>query len=114
MKKLLRRVKRALLSGSSIHGSSSCSSDNGSQDSLRSSSFMPSPHRTTGSSRYLAHDDVSVAMDGNNISIHTTEEMEKYDSLRHQEFAHTRAYDVNLLERVGLDEELPTIIQTIG
>jgi hypothetical protein len=30
------------------------------------------------------------------------------------EFAHTRVYDVNLLESVGLDEELPTILRTIG
>jgi hypothetical protein len=40
--------------------------------------------------------------------------MEQYESLRHREFAHTRIYDVNLLERVGLDEELPTILWTIG
>jgi hypothetical protein len=39
---------------------------------------MPSPHGTVGSSYYLAHDDVPEATDGNNISIHTTEEMEKY------------------------------------
>jgi hypothetical protein len=75
---------------------------------------MPSPHGTTGSSRYLAHDDIPEATDSDDISICTNEEMEKYESLRHQEFAHTRVYDVNLLERVGLDEELPTILQTIG
>jgi hypothetical protein len=40
--------------------------------------------------------------------------MEKYESLRHLEFAHTHVYDVNLLERVGLDKELPTILWTIG
>jgi hypothetical protein len=40
--------------------------------------------------------------------------MEKYESLRHREFAYTHIYDVNLLERVGLDEELPTILPTIG
>jgi hypothetical protein len=44
---------------------------------------MPSPHKTTGSSHYLAHDDILEATDGNNISIHTTEEMEKYESLYH-------------------------------
>jgi hypothetical protein len=55
-----------------------------------------------------------MATDGNNISIHTTTEMEKYVSLRHREFAHTHVYDVKLLERVGLDEELPTILRTIG
>jgi hypothetical protein len=40
--------------------------------------------------------------------------MEKYESLCHREFAHTRVYDVNLLERVGFDEEFPTILRTIG
>jgi hypothetical protein len=40
--------------------------------------------------------------------------MDKYKSLHHREFAHTRIYDVDLLERIGLDEELPTILQTIG
>jgi hypothetical protein len=47
------------------------------------------------------------------ISICTTVEMEKYESLHHREFAHTRVYDVNLLERVGLDVELPSILWTI-
>jgi hypothetical protein len=75
---------------------------------------VPSLHRTAGSSRYLAHDDVPEATDGDNISICTTEEMEKYESLRYREFAHTRIYDVNLLERVGLDKDLPTILQTIS
>jgi hypothetical protein len=40
--------------------------------------------------------------------------MEKYESLYHRVFANTRIYDVNLLERVGLDKELPTILRTIG
>jgi hypothetical protein len=35
-------------------------------------------------------------------------------SLRHRECAHTHVYDLNLLERVGLNEELPTILWTIG
>jgi hypothetical protein len=74
---------------------------------------MTSLHGTLGSSRYLAHDDIPEAMNSNDISIYTTEEMEKYESLHHREFAHTRIYDVNLLERVGLDEELPTILRTI-
>jgi hypothetical protein len=71
-----------LSSGPSSQGSSSRSGDNGSQDSPRSSSFMPSPHGTVGSSHYLTHDDVLEATDGDDISIHTTEEMEKYESLR--------------------------------
>jgi hypothetical protein len=74
---------------------------------------MQSPHGIVGSSHYLAHDDVPEATDGDNISICTTEEMNKYKSLRHRQFAHTHVYDVNLLERVGLDEELPTILRNI-
>jgi hypothetical protein len=74
---------------------------------------VPSPDGITGSSCYLAHDDVPEATDGDDISICTTEEIEKYESLRHREFSHTCVYDVNLLERVGLDEELPTILRTI-
>jgi hypothetical protein len=81
MKKLLSGVKKALLSSPSSRGSSSRSSDNGSQDSLRSSSFMPSLHGTLGSNRYLAHDDVLAATDGDDISINTTKGMEKYESL---------------------------------
>jgi hypothetical protein len=114
MKKLLSGVKRVLSSVPSSRGSGSHSSDNRLQDSLRSSSFVLSPHGTMGSSYYHVHDDVLEATDDDDISICTTEEMEKYTSLRHQEFAHTCVYDVNLLERVGLDEELPTILWTVG
>jgi hypothetical protein len=67
-----------------------------------------------GLSHYPAHDDVPEATDGDAISIRTTKEMEKYESLRHWEFHHTCVYDVNLLERVGLDEELPTILRIIS
>jgi hypothetical protein len=81
MKKLLSAVKRVLSSGPSNRGSGSRSGDNGSQDSARSSSFVPSPHETRGSIRYPAHDDVPVATDSDNISIHSTAEMEKYESL---------------------------------
>jgi hypothetical protein len=103
-----------LSSSPSSQGSGSCLGDNGLKNSPRSSSFVPSPHGTVGSSRYLAHDDVPETTDGDDISIRTTEEMEKYESLHHREFAHTSIYDVKLLERVGLDEELPTILWTIG
>jgi hypothetical protein len=75
---------------------------------------MPSLHRTVGSSHYLAHDGVPEATDGDDISICTIEEMEKYKSLCCQEFAHTHIYDMSFLERVGLDKELPTILRTIG
>jgi hypothetical protein len=113
IKKLIGGVKRAFSSGPFSRGSGLHSSD-GSQDSARSSSFMPSPHETRGAIRYLAHDDVPMAMDGDDISIRSTEEMQKYESLRHWEFGHTRVYDVNLLKRVGMDEELPLILRTIG
>jgi hypothetical protein len=53
-------------------------------------------------------------MDIDDICICTTEDMEKYMSLCCRVFAHTRIYDVNLFERVGLDEELSTILWTIG
>jgi hypothetical protein len=75
---------------------------------------VPSPHETGGSIRYLAHDDVPMPTDGDDISIRSTDEMEKYESLCQREFGHTHIYDVNLLERVGMDEELPLILQTIG
>jgi hypothetical protein len=103
-----------LSSGPSSRGSGAHFGDNGSQDSSWSSSFMPSPHGTMESSHYLAHDDFPETTDGHNISIRTTEEMEKYKSLHHQEFAHTYVYDVNLLERVDLDKELPTILRAIS
>jgi hypothetical protein len=111
---LLGGVKRAFSSGPSSRASSSHSNDSRSQDSPWSLSIMPSPHGTAGSSHYLTHDDVPEATNNDDISIRTTEEMEKYKSLHHREFAHTHIYDVNLLERVGLDEELPTILWTIG
>jgi hypothetical protein len=101
MKKLLSGVKRALSSGPSSQGSGSHSGDNGSQNLLQPSFFVSSPHVTMGSCRYLAHDNVPTATDGNDISIRTTKEMEKYESLCHREFAHTHVYDVNLVERVG-------------
>jgi hypothetical protein len=113
MKKLIGGVKRAFSSSLSSRGSGSHSGD-GSQDSTRSSSFMHSPHGTGGSIRYLAHDDIPMATDGNDISIRSTEEMEKNESRPQQEFGHTCVYDVNLLERVGMDEEHPLILQTIG
>jgi hypothetical protein len=69
---------------------------------------VPSPHEAGGSIHYLAHDDVPVATDGDYISICSTEEMEKYESLHHREFGHTRVYDVNLLERVGMMKSFPS------
>jgi hypothetical protein len=114
MKKLLGEVKRAFLSGPSSRGSSSHSNDSRLQDSPWSLSFVPSSHEAVWLSCYLAHDDVPEATNSDDIFICTTKEMERYESLHHREFAHTCIYDVNLLERVGLDEELPTILRTIS
>jgi hypothetical protein len=75
---------------------------------------MPSPHEIGGLIRYLAHDDVPMATDGDDISIQSTDEIRKYESLRQGGFGHTRVYDVNLLARVGMDEALPLILRTIG
>jgi hypothetical protein len=75
---------------------------------------MPSPHKTIGSSHHLAHNDIPEATNGDDTSICTIEEMEKYESLCCRDFAHTHICDMNLLERVGLDEEVPTILRTIG
>jgi hypothetical protein len=114
MNKLLSGVKRVLLSVLSNRGSGSCSGDNQSQDSPRSLSFVPSPQETAGLSRYLAQAGVPMAMDGVDISIHSIEEMGKYESLCQREFDHTHVYNVNMLERVGMDEELPLILWAIG
>jgi hypothetical protein len=46
--------------------------------------LCPSCHHRTrlgGSVRYPAHDDVPMAMNGDDIFIRSTEEMEKYESL---------------------------------
>jgi hypothetical protein len=49
-----------------------------------------------------------MATDGDDISICSTEEMEKYKSLRQREFGHTHVYDVNLLERVRWTKSFPS------
>jgi hypothetical protein len=42
-----------------------------------------------------------------------TEEWKMFESLRIREFIHTRVYDVNLLESMGMDIELPSILCAI-
>jgi hypothetical protein len=101
-------VKRALSSGPSSRGFGSRSDDNGSEDSPQSSSFVPSPHRIAGSGRYLAHDGIPAATDSDDISIRTTKEMEKYESLHRRESAHTRVYDVSLCDTPSV-----TVVATV-
>jgi hypothetical protein len=88
MKKLIGGVKQAFSSGPSSRGPGSRSGD-GSQDSARSSSFEPSPHEIGGSIRYLAHNNIPMAIDGDDISIHSTEEIEKYESPCHRVWSHS-------------------------
>jgi hypothetical protein len=75
---------------------------------------VPSPHGTVGSNHYLTHDDVPEATDGDDISIRTIEEMEKYKSLHRQEFAHTRVYDVNLRGLVWMRSFPPSSGSSVG
>jgi hypothetical protein len=53
-------------------------------------------------------------MDYNDISIYTLEELERLESLRVQEFTHTRVYDVNLLKKGEMDVDLPTLFCVVG
>jgi hypothetical protein len=53
-------------------------------------------------------------VDDDDISIYTQEEMERLESLRVQEFIHTRVYDVNLLKKGEMDVDLPTLFHAIG
>jgi hypothetical protein len=53
-------------------------------------------------------------IDDDNISIHSHEELARFESLLVREFAHTRVYDASLVKNVGLDIELRSIIQSIG
>jgi hypothetical protein len=53
-------------------------------------------------------------MDYDDISIYTPEELERLESLRVQEFTHTRVYDVNLLKKGEMDVDLPTLFCVVG
>jgi hypothetical protein len=53
-------------------------------------------------------------MDDDDIYIYTQEELERLESLRIQEFVHTRVYDVNLLKKREMDVNLPTLFRAIG
>jgi hypothetical protein len=49
-----------------------------------------------------------MATDGDDISIRSTVEMKKYESLLEQEFGHTHVYDVNLLEGLEWTKSFPS------
>jgi hypothetical protein len=53
-------------------------------------------------------------VDDDDISIYTSEELERLESLRVQEFVHTHVYDVNLLKKGEMDVDLPTLFHAVG
>jgi hypothetical protein len=53
-------------------------------------------------------------VDGDDISIYTSEEFERLESLWVREFIHTRVYDVNLLKKGEMDVKLPTLFHAVG
>jgi hypothetical protein len=79
-------------------------------DSQRFSSSMPPQHEVAPSSHHHVHVEMPPIDDDNDISIRSHEQLARFESLRVWEFAHTRVYNVSLLECVGLDIELPTVI----
>jgi hypothetical protein len=100
--------------GSSSHDSTSHTQSNSmSLDSSRSMSYVPSPHEA-GQSSYPPTQVRGMIDDDTDISIRTHEELVRFDSLLRREYAHTRIYDVSLLERVRMDLELRTIFHAVG
>jgi hypothetical protein len=111
MKKLSRGLKKIFSPCTSHHGSGSHSlSDGMSLNSRQFLSSMPLQLDATPLSHHPVHVEMPLIDDDNDISIRSHKELTRFESLRMQEFAHTRVYDVILLERVGLHIELPTVI----
>jgi hypothetical protein len=88
--------------------------DNMLLDLLRSSSFVPSWHRAAHLSYSPAQTRGRKIMDNDNISIYTPKELERSESLRVREFVHTRVYDVDLLKKGKMNDDLPTLFRIIG
>jgi hypothetical protein len=70
---------------------------------LWSSSFVPPWCRATQLSYSPAQTRGRKIVDDDDISIYTQEELERLESLKVQEFVHTRVYDVNLLKKAEMD-----------
>jgi hypothetical protein len=88
--------------------------DNMLLDLLRSSSFVPSWHRAAQLSYSPTQTGGRKIVDNDDISIYTPEELERLESLRVQEFVHSRVYDVNLLKKGEMDVDLPTLFHAVG
>jgi hypothetical protein len=83
-------------------------------DVLRSSSFVPSWQRAAQLSYSPTRIGGRKIVDDNDISIYMPEELERLESLRVQEFVHTRVYDVNLFKKGEMDVNLPTLFHVVG
>jgi hypothetical protein len=88
--------------------------DNMLLDLLQSSSFVPSWQMATYLSYSLAQTGGGKIVDDDDISIYTSEELERLESLRVREFIHTPVYDVNLLDKGEMDVDLPTLFHVVG
>jgi hypothetical protein len=88
--------------------------DNMLLDLLRSSSFVPSCHRAVQWSYSPAQTGGGKIVDDDDISIYMPEELERLKSHRVREFIHTHVYNVNLLKKVEMDVDLPTLFYTVG
>jgi hypothetical protein len=100
MTKLSRGLKKIFSPGTSHHGSSSHSlSDGISLDSWQFSSSMPLQHEVVSSSNHPVNMEMTPIDDDDDISIHSHEELARFESLRVREFGHAHVYDVSLLER---------------
>jgi hypothetical protein len=88
--------------------------DNMLLDLLWHSSFVPSWHRAVQLSYSLAQTRGCMIVDDDVISIYMPKELERLESLRVQEFIHTRVYNVNLLKKGEMDIDLPTLFHASG
>jgi hypothetical protein len=88
--------------------------DNMLLDLLWSSSFVPSWCRTAQLRYIPAQTRCRKIVDNDDISIYTSEELERLESLQVREFVHTHVYDVNLLKKGEMDVDLPTLFRTAG
>jgi hypothetical protein len=88
--------------------------DNMLLDLLQSLSFVPSWHRAVQLRYSPAQTRGHKIVDDYDICIYTPEELERLESLRVEEFVHTRVYDVNLLKKGEMDVDLPTLFHAVG
>jgi hypothetical protein len=88
--------------------------DNMLLDLLQFLSFVPSWHRAVQLSYCPAQIRGRKIMDDDVISIYTSEELVRLESLRVRELVHTRVYDMSLLKKGEMDIDLPALFHAIG